>query len=449
MKKSLWIVLLLALICTLALSACDDTNQSQTPNEDHVHAFSEWTTTKKANCTEDGVNERYCACGEKQTQSVSALGHTNVIDDAVAATCTTEGKTEGKHCTVCNEVIVAQTTIGKLGHVEVIDAAVAATCTTEGKTEGKHCSVCSEVLVAQTTVGKLGHVEVIDAAVAATCTTEGLTEGKHCSVCREVIKSQTTTPKQEHLYKFYKCTICGVENIPDQGLSFYLRNDNKYIVSVGTAVYLTTIVIPSSHNGLPVVQVGSFENSMVETLVLPDSIIILNTLGDMERLTNIYFDGSIDEWCSISLSPSYTLEQLYVKDLNDEYSKPTKVTVSSLRAYSLFRCSSLTEITILSGAEYIGEGALACCNNLTKVTIPETVSEIDVQAFYGCTALEEITIPSGVTSIQYGAFGACTKLTKMYFVVPEGWSVDSSILSNPYTAAEYIVEKGNFKFTRK
>ena len=120
MKKSLWIVLLLALICTLTLSACGDTNQPQTPNSDHIHAFGEWTTTKKANCTDDGINERYCACGEKQTQSVSALGHTNVIDDAVAATCTTEGKTEGKHCTVCNEVIVAQTTIGKLGHVEVI-----------------------------------------------------------------------------------------------------------------------------------------------------------------------------------------------------------------------------------------------------------------------------------------------------------------------------------------
>ena len=200
MKKSLWLVLLLVLVCTFALSACDDTNQQQTPNSDHIHAFGEWTTTKKANCTEDGINERYCACGEKQTQSVSALGHTNVIDDAVAATCTTEGKTEGKHCSVCSEVLVAQTPVGKLGHVEVIDAAVAATCTTEGKTDGKHCSVCSEVLVAQTPVGKLGHVEVIDAAVAATCTADGKTEGKHCSRCSTILLSQAVVSSPGHQY---------------------------------------------------------------------------------------------------------------------------------------------------------------------------------------------------------------------------------------------------------
>ena len=34
-------------------------------------------------------------------------------------------------------------------HTEIIDAAVAPTCTSAGKTEGKHCSVCGEVLTAQ------------------------------------------------------------------------------------------------------------------------------------------------------------------------------------------------------------------------------------------------------------------------------------------------------------
>ena len=91
MKKSLWIVLLLALICTLALSACDDTNQPQTPNEDHVHAFGEWTTVKDATCTVEGEQERSCFCGEKETKSIDATGHTEVVDAAVApATGTAE-----------------------------------------------------------------------------------------------------------------------------------------------------------------------------------------------------------------------------------------------------------------------------------------------------------------------------------------------------------------------
>ncbi len=74
MKKALWIVLLLTLICMFTLSACDDPPQSMT-SKDHIHSFGEWTITQNASCTEDGVSERYCACGEKQIQAIASLGH--------------------------------------------------------------------------------------------------------------------------------------------------------------------------------------------------------------------------------------------------------------------------------------------------------------------------------------------------------------------------------------
>ena len=68
--------------------------------------------------------------------------HTVVTDEAVPVTCTADGKTEGKHCSVCNEVLVEQEVVKSKGHTVVIDEAVPATCTADGKTEGKHCSVC-------------------------------------------------------------------------------------------------------------------------------------------------------------------------------------------------------------------------------------------------------------------------------------------------------------------
>ena len=140
-----------------------------------------------------------CKCEiSRETITVDALGHTEVTDVAVAPTCTATGLTEGKHCSVCNEVLVAQTVVGKLAHTEVIDAAVAATCKATGLTEGKHCSVCNEVLVAQNVVEKLAHTEETVAGKAATCTETGLTDGKKCSVCGEVLVAQETVAALGH-----------------------------------------------------------------------------------------------------------------------------------------------------------------------------------------------------------------------------------------------------------
>ena len=163
------------------------------------HDWNSGTVTTPATCTTAGVKTYTCAvCSATKTERIDATGHTEVTDAAVEATCTEPGKTEGKHCSVCNAVLVAQKVVPAKGHTEVIDAAVEATCTEPGKTEGKHCSVCNTVLVAQQTVPTKSHTEVIDAAVEATCTKTGLTEGKHCSVCNAVLVAQQPVPVKAH-----------------------------------------------------------------------------------------------------------------------------------------------------------------------------------------------------------------------------------------------------------
>ena len=124
--------------------------------------------------------------------------HTLVTIPAVAATCTKTGLSEGKKCSKCGEITVAQQVIDAKGHTEVIDAAKAATCTESGLSEGKHCSVCNTVLVAQTIVPAKDHsYQVTTPAKAVTCTTDGATAAQECSVCHDKIAS-VVIPKTGH-----------------------------------------------------------------------------------------------------------------------------------------------------------------------------------------------------------------------------------------------------------
>ena len=101
------------------------------------------------NIVNQGWSEEVCQDYGGTITWQSYCGHVIAIDDAVLPTCTATGLTEGKHCSVCSEVLTAQDVVPVLGHEEVIDAAVPPTCITIGLTEGKHCARCSEVFIAQ------------------------------------------------------------------------------------------------------------------------------------------------------------------------------------------------------------------------------------------------------------------------------------------------------------
>lgn len=168
-----------------------------------VHESDEqWTIVKKATCSSEGEKVKYCKdCGEiVYKEKINKLPHTIVIDRGVEATCTSTGITEGKHCSVCDEVIEKQEVIPMLEHTEdeKWTTIKKPTCTNEG-TQVKKCTVCGKVMKTKSIEAK-GHNIVIDEAVEATCTKSGLTEGSHCIVCDEIIVAQKTVAALGHKY---------------------------------------------------------------------------------------------------------------------------------------------------------------------------------------------------------------------------------------------------------
>ena len=127
------------------------------------------------------------------------------------------------------------------GHTEVVDEAVAPDCTNTGLTEGKHCSVCDEVLVAQEVVPANGHTNVwVDNG-----------DGTHnyaCDLCGAV-----EIENQDHTYTDGVCD-CGAEFPAEaviDGVQYGTLAEALFAAQAGDVVKLLNDVVIDSHLIIP------------------------------------------------------------------------------------------------------------------------------------------------------------------------------------------------------
>jgi uncharacterized repeat protein (TIGR02543 family) len=235
------------------------------------------------------------------------------------------------------------------------------------------------------------------------------------------------------------------------GLNYSLiAGGTQYTVSVGTATMSEVIMIPVSHNSLPVTAVSTdgFFYSNMSTLFIPDTVtdIGMSAFSACDNLESLYLPDSVNTIGIYAFSTCVDLSRITVDADNTVYKSegnciinrytntliagckgsviPSSVT--SIGAGAFYGHSDYDELVLPSGITTIGEWAFSGCE-FKEIAISYGVTTIGNSAFYYCLELTDVTLPATVTSIGYNAFYGCEEL--------ENFTIQAQI---PPTLGNYV-----------
>ncbi len=184
------------------------------------HIFDEWSVTKAADCTNNGVKTRKCKnCPKTETEIIKAKGH-KYAATVVQPTCTTKGYTLHK-CSVCGDTYIdLYTDVVEHKYSSKWSVDRKPTCSEEGM-KSHHCLVCGAA-TRKTAIAKTAHM---------------YDKGT-------VIKKPTTSAEGQKLFICVNCSTAKIEKIAKlhtkknglikhaNGKYYYYKNDKiqkKYV----------------------------------------------------------------------------------------------------------------------------------------------------------------------------------------------------------------------------
>ncbi|MCL2797330.1 MAG: leucine-rich repeat protein [Firmicutes bacterium] len=186
-----------------------------------------------------------------------------------------------------------------------------------------------------------------------------------------------------------------------------------YSVAIGAATD-PDIVIPSSHQGLPVTTIvkDGFKNATALTsVVIPQSVALIGEEAfknciSLERITIPFvgetMDSTTNSASGITLSAGVKNLFGYLFGVVDYVTQHDAIP------------SSLKEVTVTGGV--IPQNAFFYCYNIEKMTIGNNVVGVIGHSAFKDSGLKEVSIGNGVTGIGTRAFSGCGNLQKVEFI---------------------------------
>lgn len=402
MKKFKFVGFLFLMITLIGVlcycSSNNDLHESTNGNEEHTHEWNDGEIINKPNCTEAGLIAFNCkTCGETKLDVVSATGH-DYQYEITNPTCTEKGYTTYT-CEICNHSYI-DSYVDALGHNEVVDNAIEATCTATGLTEGSHCCVCQEVLTVQAIIPMSEHNYIDNYCFGCNSNyyTEGLRFVDHQKTNELAVDGYIGTDSNVIIPAIY------------QGKPVTCIKNNAF-----NGGFIESITIPES---VQVIEKNAFSISNSLSKIVVDT---KNKHFDSRNNCNAIIDttsNSLILGCVNSIIP----EGITTIGVNafrgcqtlKTIKLPDSLTTIENEAFS--NCISLTSIVIPDGVTSIGGYAFVNCSNLKSVIIPKKVSHIGFIAFGVTTGYNGIKIYCNVSSKPSGWDGYwCYNIGKIYW----------------------------------
>ena len=382
----------------------ETTDPDEEQPKPHEHDWSDWSVVTPATCTEDGQRERSCACGEKESERLSEIGHKFkwIIDRRPTVSGEGSKHQECMTCGVTIETAVIPQLVASKGLEYQINE------------DGETCTITG---IGSCTDSALNIPESIDGYCV---TSIGSSAFYDCTSITSVVISNSVASIGG--YAFSYCTSL-TSVVIGSGVT-YIGND--YWVEPAFSACEKLVEVYNLSSSITVTK-GSEDNGWVGYYALDvyNSADATSKLWIDEDGYQFYEDGDICYLLGYTgTNKALTLPTNCNGKPYDIYpcafSGCTSLTsvvigdsVTSIGNYAFSGCTSLTSVVIGDSVTSIGDSAFRRCTSLTSVTIPDSVTSIDEGAFYGCTSLTSVVIGDSVTSIDEGAFYGCTSLTSI------------------------------------
>ena len=421
---------------------CGEILRSSVPIPPHGHSFGLWTQIKNPTCTENGLQERTCHCGAKETKPLPSFGgHQPGEWEIVKEATETEAGLKVRKCTVCAEQVETAIVEKKKSSRSTVSVDKESSKNTKSKSKekssvssdtsdrlynvrlvsyGNRKLSCIKLVREVLGLGLSEAMELIESKDPILAKNVSLAEAERVKntfgdfevSIEEMVSNGSASQSREAKSRPQTSSEAVPEamNQASQGLTHVTNSDGNSctINGIGNCTD-TDIVIPSAVGAYRVTAIGTRAFAYcagIKTLSIPDTVTSISGYAfyGCPGLTSISIPDSVR---NIGYGAFYGCGSLT--------SAVLPKSLVSLGERAFFGCEKLTSVVLPDSLTSIGAYAFSGCENLTSAVIPSSVTRIENLTFYRCARLATVVIPDSVTKIGESAFSGCKSLASIRY----------------------------------